>query len=66
MPMNVKRHLIMAAAFSVFGFGFGLAFEFCAWLASSDDIFSWSTPKFLGLFFAFLGALEPFRHEETT
>jgi len=66
MPMNVKRHLIMAVAFGVFGFGFGLAIAVCGWLASSDDPFSWFYPKFMGLFCAFLGALEPFRHEETS
>jgi hypothetical protein len=64
--MNVKRHLIVAVVFGIAGFGFGLAFEICAWLATSDDIFSWSTPKFMGLFGAVIGALEPFRHEETT
>ncbi|KGW92050.1 hypothetical protein [Burkholderia pseudomallei] len=62
--MNIKRHIAMAAIGGILGFGFGLAFEVCCWLAFSDTTFSWSTPKFLGLFFAFLGALEPFRSQQ--
>ncbi|MBB3256222.1 hypothetical protein F4827_001048 [Paraburkholderia bannensis] len=64
--MNVKRHLIVAAVFGVFGFGLGLAFEVFEWLAFNDNNFSWSMPKFMGLVCALLGALEPFRHEKST
>lgn len=62
--MNVKRHIATAVIGGILGFGFGLAFEVCCWLALTDTIFSWSTPKFLGLFFALLGALEPFRSQQ--
>ncbi len=59
--MNVKQHVVTATLGGILGFGFGLAFEVCSWLALSNDTFSWSTPRFLSLFFAILGALEPLR-----
>ena len=64
--MNEKRHVVSAAIGGVHRFGFGLAFEVCCWLALTDDIFSLSTPRFLGLFFALLGAVEPLRTRQST
>lgn len=62
----MKRYFLSAAVGGVLGLGFGLVVEGIFWLSISDDIFSWTLPKFTGLFFAFLGALEPLRHRENT
>ena len=64
MGHHMKRHITSAAIGGILGFGFGFLLEVFFWLSISDDIFSWSMPKFLGLLGAFCGALEPLREQK--
>ena len=61
---QMKRYLISAAIGGIGGFAFGLVVEGIFWLSITDDTFTWTIPKALGLIFACLGALEPLRHEQ--
>lgn len=65
-PRQMKRYLISAAIGGIGGFVFGLVVEGIFWLSITDDTFTWTLPKALGLIFACLGALEPLRHGQSS